>query len=36
LRAASIARSVEGRPAAIGWVRPGKITVPLKGRTGNV
>src|SRR5256885_16785568 len=30
-RADSIARSVEGLPAAIGWVRPGKITVPLAG-----
>ena len=34
--AASIARSVPGRPAAIGAVSPGKITVPRSGRTGRV
>src|SRR5687767_11026766 len=34
--AASMARNVEGLPAAIGWVRPGKITVPRRGRTGSV
>jgi tripartite-type tricarboxylate transporter receptor subunit TctC len=32
----SIARKVPGRPAAIGAVRPGKITVPRRGRTGKV
>src|SRR5215213_242895 len=36
LRAASMARSVPGRPAAMGAVRPGKITVPLSGSTGSV
>jgi len=32
----SIARRVPGRPAAIGAVSPGKITVPRSGRTGIV
>src|ERR1044072_6554805 len=36
LRAASIARNVPGRPAAIGAVNPGKMTVPRSGRTGRV
>ncbi len=33
--AASIARRVPGRPTAIGMVKPGKITDPRIGRTGN-
>src|SRR5688572_29624811 len=35
-RADSMARSVPGRPAAIGAVSPGKMTVPRSGRTGRV
>ncbi len=35
-KAASIARSVPGRPAAMGAVSPGKITVPRSGSTGSV
>ncbi len=33
--AASIARKVPGRPTAIGTAKPGKITAPRIGRTGN-
>src|SRR5215510_12466769 len=36
LRADSMARSVPGRPAAMGAVNPGKMTVPRSGRTGSV
>src|SRR5688572_16618483 len=36
LSAASIARRVPGRPAAMGAVSPGKMTVPRSGRTGRV
>src|SRR5262245_16372551 len=35
-RADSMARSVPGRPAAMGAVNPGNITVPRSGRTGSV
>src|SRR5690242_12452371 len=35
-RADSMARSVPGRPAAIGAVNPGNMTVPRRGRTGSV
>src|SRR5690606_7904760 len=31
-----MARRVPGRPAEMGWLIPGKITVPRSGRTGSV
>ena len=34
--AASIARSVDGRPAPMGWVTPGNSTTSRSGNTGSV